>query len=140
MLEYRQVEKLRSTYADALVQLISPETGRIHTTFHQTVTATGRLSSSNPNLQNIPVRTSAGRRIREAFIAPEGCVLMSADYSQIELRFTHFRDEALMETFRSGQIFTPNRGSVWSSLEVSDDQRNAKAINFGIVYGISSSA
>ncbi|HHT73850.1 MAG TPA: DNA polymerase I [Firmicutes bacterium] len=144
VLEYRQVEKLRSTYADALVQLISPETGRIHTTFHQTVTATGRLSSSNPNLQNIPVRTSAGRRIREAFIAPEGCVLMSADYSQIELRvLAHISgDEALMEAFRSGRDIHAQTASEVFGVpleEVSDDQRSAaKAINFGIVYGISS--
>jgi len=144
VLEYRQVEKLRSTYADALVQLISPETGRIHTTFHQTVTATGRLSSSNPNLQNIPVRTSAGRRIREAFVAPPGSVLMSADYSQIELRvLAHISaDEALMEAFRSGKdIHTQTASEVFGVPmdQVSEEQRSAaKAINFGIVYGISS--
>lgn len=144
VLEYRQVEKLRSTYADALVQLISPQTGRIHSTFHQTVTATGRLSSSNPNLQNIPVRTSAGRRIREAFIAPEGCVLMSADYSQIELRvLAHISgDEALIEAFRSGRDIHAQTASEVFGVpleDVSEEQRSAaKAINFGIVYGISS--
>lgn len=144
VLEYRQVEKLRSTYADALVQLISPSTGRIHTTFHQTVTATGRLSSSNPNLQNIPVRTSAGRRIREAFIAPPGSVLVSADYSQIELRvLAHISgDENLIDAFRTGRDIHAQTASEVFGVpleQVSNEQRSAaKAINFGIVYGISS--
>lgn len=144
VLEYRQVEKLRSTYADALVQLISPKTGRIHTTFHQNVTATGRLSSSDPNLQNIPVRTSGGRRIRETFIAPEGSLLMSADYSQIELRvLAHISgDETLIEAFQLGRdIHTQTASEVFGVPldQVSEAQREAaKAINFGIVYGISS--
>lgn len=144
VLEYRQVEKLRSTYADALVQLISPETGRIHTTFHQNVTATGRLSSSDPNLQNIPVRTSAGRRIRETFVAPEGSLLMSADYSQIELRvLAHISgDETLIEAFQKGRdIHTQTASEVFGVPldQVTESQRSAaKAINFGIVYGISS--
>ncbi len=144
VLEYRQVAKLKSTYADALPELISPKTKRIHTTFNQTVTATGRLSSTNPNLQNIPVRTAEGRRIREAFIAPEGHYLLSADYSQIELRvLAHISgDEALLRAFQTGQdIHTQTASEVFGIPvdEVSPEQRNdAKAINFGIVYGISS--
>lgn len=144
VLEYRQVEKLRSTYADALVQLINPETGRIHTTFHQNVAATGRLSSSDPNLQNIPIRTSAGRRIRETFVAPEGHLLVSADYSQIELRvLAHISgDETLIEAFKSGRDIHAQTASEVFGVpleEVSEDERSAaKAINFGIVYGISS--
>jgi DNA polymerase-1 len=104
VLEYRQVAKLKSTYTDALGDLISPVTKRLHTTFNQTVTATGRLSSTHPNLQNIPVRTEAGRRIREVFVAPEGSFLVSADYSQIELRLlAHLaQDQALLEAFRLG--------------------------------------
>jgi DNA polymerase-1 len=144
VLEYRQVAKLKSTYTDSLADLISPETGRIHTTFNQTVTATGRLSSTHPNLQNIPVRTEEGRRIREAFTAPEGCYLLMADYSQIELRLlAHLSgDQVLSEAFRSGKdIHTQTAAEVFglSLDEVSPEQRNAaKAINFGIIYGISS--
>ena len=144
VLEYRQVAKLKSTYADALGDLISPETKRVHTTFNQTVTATGRLSSTQPNLQNIPIRTEEGRRIREAFVVPEGCYLLSSDYSQIELRLlAHLsQDKVLLEAFRSGQdIHTQTAAEVFEiDLEdVSPEQRNAaKAINFGIVYGISS--
>lgn len=144
VLEYRQVAKLKSTYADALGELISPATGRLHTTFNQTVTATGRLSSTHPNLQNIPVRTEAGRRIREAFVVPDGFYLVSADYSQIELRLlAHLsRDEALCEAFRSGaDIHIQTASEVFGvpKEEVTDEQRSAaKAINFGIVYGISS--
>ncbi len=144
VLEFRQVAKLKSTYADALGELISPATQRIHTTFNQTVTATGRLSSTHPNLQNIPVRTAEGRRIREAFIAPQGSVLLSADYSQIELRLlAHLsQDEVLLEAFRQGvDIHLRTAAEVFElDLEqVTPAQRNAaKAINFGIVYGISS--
>lgn len=144
VLEYRQVAKLKSTYADALGELISPVTGRVHTTFNQTVTATGRLSSTHPNLQNIPVRTEAGRRIREAFVVPEGCYLVSADYSQIELRLlAHLsQDEVLLEAFRSGaDIHIQTASEVFGVPrdQVTEEQRSAaKAINFGIVYGISS--
>jgi DNA polymerase-1 len=144
ILEYRQVAKLKSTYADALGELISPETGRVHTTFNQTVTATGRLSSTHPNLQNIPVRTAEGRRIREAFVVPEGCYLLSADYSQIELRLlAHLsQDEVLLEAFRSGtDIHVQTASEVFGvpKDKVTDEERSAaKAINFGIVYGISS--
>ncbi len=144
ILEYRQVAKLKSTYTDSLAELISPETGRIHTTFNQTVTATGRLSSTHPNLQNIPVRTKEGRRIREAFVAPEGHVLLMADYSQIELRLlAHLSgDPVLLEAFRSGQDIHAQTAAEVFGLElskVSAEQRSAaKAINFGIIYGISS--
>lgn len=144
VLEYRQVAKLKSTYTDALAALISPQTGRIHTTFNQTVTATGRLSSTHPNLQNIPVRTAEGRRIREAFVAPSGFQLLSADYSQIELRLlAHLsQDEVLIDAFCKGRdIHLQTASEVFEvPLEqVTSEQRSAaKAINFGIVYGISS--
>ncbi|HBG08539.1 MAG TPA: DNA polymerase I, partial [Firmicutes bacterium] len=144
VLEYRQVAKLKSTYADALGELISPVTKRLHTTFNQTVTATGRLSSTHPNLQNIPVRTEAGRRIRQAFVVPEGCFLVSADYSQIELRLlAHLSgDEVLLDAFHSGaDIHIQTASEVFGvpKDQVTDEQRSAaKAINFGIVYGISS--
>lgn len=144
VLEYRQVAKLKSTYTDSLADLISPETKRIHSTFNQTVTATGRLSSTHPNLQNIPVRTKEGRRIREAFVAPEGHVLLMADYSQIELRLlAHLSgDPILTDAFRSGQdIHAQTAAEVFGLAldEVTDEERSAaKAINFGIIYGISS--
>ncbi|MDI9412343.1 MAG: DNA polymerase I [Bacillota bacterium] len=144
VLEFRQVAKLKSTYADALGELISPKTKRIHTTFNQTVTATGRLSSTHPNLQNIPVRTAEGRRIREAFVASSNHVLLGADYSQIELRLlAHLsQDETLLKAFRSGQdIHAQTAAEVFGKNidDVSFEDRNAaKAINFGIVYGISS--
>ncbi|OUM97747.1 MAG: DNA polymerase I [Firmicutes bacterium ZCTH02-B6] len=145
LLDYRQVTKLKSTYVDALPSLIHPETGRVHTTFNQAVTATGRLSSTNPNLQNIPVRTEEGRRIRKAFI-PEAAdwLMLKADYSQIELRvLAHMSgDEVLIDAFRSGQdIHTRTAAEVFgvSPEQVSPEMRSAaKAINFGIVYGISS--
>jgi DNA polymerase-1 len=143
VLDYRSVAKLKSTYADALPQLVNPETGRIHTSFNQSVTVTGRLSSSDPNLQNIPVRTAEGRRIREAFIPAEGCRLLSADYSQVELRIlAHMaQEQALQESFRHGEdIHRRTAGEVFGlpATEVSPEQRRqAKAINFGIVYGMS---
>lgn len=145
LLDYRQVTKLKSTYVDALPTLVHPDTGRVHTNFNQTVTATGRLSSTNPNLQNIPVRTPEGRRIRKAFVPGEpDWVMMKADYSQIELRIlAHIsEDEVLIEAFRKGEdIHTRTAAEVFEvePVEVTSAQREAaKAINFGIVYGISS--
>ncbi|HEY8424581.1 MAG TPA: DNA polymerase I [Limnochordales bacterium] len=144
ILDFRQLVKLKGTYVDPMPSLVHPRTGRLHTTFHQAVTATGRLSSSNPNLQNIPVRTDQGAVIREAFVAGmPGWVLMSADYSQIELRvLAHMaQDPVLIEAFRSGQdIHTRTASEVFGvPMEaVTPAMRNgAKAINFGIVYGIS---
>lgn len=144
ILAYRQLVKLKNTYLDGLVGLIHPRTGRIHTTFNQTVTATGRLSSSDPNLQNIPVRTEIGRRIRELFVpAPDMSCLLSADYSQIELRvLAHMSGDAvLIDAFRRGQdIHTRTAAEVFGvpMEEVTPEMRSsAKAVNFGIVYGIS---
>jgi DNA polymerase I len=143
VLEYRQVSKLKSTYVDALPMLLNPATGRLHTTFNQTGTATGRLSSNNPNLQNIPIRTEQGREIRAAFIAEEGHVLLAADYSQIELRLlAHFSgDELLVEAFRRGDdIHALTASQVFGVPPMmldAEHRRRAKAVNFGIVYGIS---
>ena len=143
VLEYRSLSKLKSTYTDKLPAMIDPDTGRIHTSYHQAVTATGRLSSSDPNLQNIPVRTEEGRRIRQAFIAAPGNKLLAADYSQIELRImAHLSgDEGLCRAFAEGQdIHKATAAEVFgvSLDEVSSDQRrNAKAINFGLIYGMS---
>ncbi|AEG14207.1 DNA polymerase I [Desulfofundulus kuznetsovii DSM 6115] len=144
VLEYRQLMKLKSTYVDGLAALINPETGRLHTTFHQTVTATGRLSSSDPNLQNIPIRMEEGRKIRRVFIPRrEGNLILTADYSQIELRIlAHMAgDPNLLEAFRQGQdIHTRTAAEVFgvAITEVTADMRGrAKAVNFGIVYGIS---
>ncbi len=142
VLEYRQLAKLKSTYVDALPQLINPRTGRIHTSYNQTVTATGRLSSSDPNLQNIPVRGDLGKRIREAFIAEDGYLLVSADYSQIELRvLAHLsKDPNLIEAFRRGEdIHTKTANEVFGSLDIPPDEkrRKAKIINFSIIYGTS---
>lgn len=143
ILEQRGVKKLLSTYIDALPLLINPKTGKIHTSFNQTVTATGRLSSSNPNLQNIPIREVMGREIRRAFAAEPGNVFFSADYSQIELRLmAHFsKDPVMIEAFRSGQdIHTATAAKIYkiSLEEVSADmRRKAKTANFGIIYGIS---
>jgi len=143
VLDYRQLTKLKSTYVDALPALINPATGRLHTTFGQTGTATGRLSSANPNLQNIPIRTELGRGIRAAFIAEPGHVLLTADYSQIELRLlAHFsRDPLLVEAYRRGDdIHTLTASQVFGvpPLMVTPDyRRQAKVVNFGIVYGLS---
>jgi DNA polymerase-1 len=142
IVEYRQLTKLVNTYLVALKEAINPETGRVHASFHQTVAATGRLSSSDPNLQNIPIRTSLGREIRRAFVAEPGCVLISADYSQIELRIlAHLSDdEALIEAFHSGaDIHTAAAADVFgvAAADVTAQQRDAaKMVNFGIVYGI----
>lgn len=142
ILEYRMFAKLKNTYVDALPSMINPQTGRIHTRFNQAVTATGRISSSEPNLQNIPVRSEMGRRIRQAFIAPEGHLILSADYSQIELRIlAHItRDAALMEAFTHGQdIHAKTAAEIFGMplQEVSENQRRtAKTINFGIMYGM----
>ncbi|MGA7291703.1 MAG: DNA polymerase I [Terriglobales bacterium] len=143
VLEYRQLTKLKSTYVDALPALIRGRSGRVHTTFGQTGTATGRLSSANPNLQNIPIRTELGREIRAAFIAEPGHVLLAADYSQIELRLlAHYsKDKLLVEAFRRGDdIHTLTASQVFGvpPLMVTDDhRRSAKVVNFGIVYGLS---
>ena len=143
ILEYRGVSKLKSTYTDKLPLQISPRTGRVHTSYHQAVAATGRLSSSDPNLQNIPIRTLEGRRIRKAFAAPEGHVLLAADYSQIELRImAHLSgDEGLQSAFAAGQdIHRATAAEVFGAElgAVTDDQRrSAKAINFGLMYGMS---
>ena len=143
VLEYRQLTKLKSTYVDALPALIRSGSGRVHTTFGQTGTATGRLSSTNPNLQNIPIRTELGREIRAAFIAEPGHVLLAADYSQIELRLlAHFsKDELLVEAFQRGDdIHTLTASQVFGVpplMVTSDHRRQAKAVNFGIVYGLS---
>ena len=142
ILTYRSLTKLRSTYVDALRSLVHPETGRIHTSFNQAVTATGRLSSSDPNLQNIPIRTPEGRRIREAFVAEPGHVILAADYSQIELRIlAHYSgDEVLSDAFRKGEdVHARTASEVFGKAldDVSSDlRRQAKAINFGIVYGL----
>ena len=143
ILEYRQLAKLKSTYADGLAAYIEPD-GRIHTTFQQTITATGRLSSVEPNLQNIPIRMELGRQIRKVFIPREGCVLVDADYSQIELRvLAHMSGDAnLIHAYRGAQDIHRLTASQVFHIpfdEVTDLQRrNAKAVNFGIVYGISS--
>ena len=143
VLEYRQLTKLKSTYVDALPLLIRNQSGRVHTTFGQTGTATGRLSSTNPNLQNIPIRTELGREIRAAFVAEEGHVLLAADYSQIELRLlAHYsKDKLLVEAFRRGDdIHTLTASQVFGVpplMVTAEHRRAAKVVNFGIVYGLS---
>jgi DNA polymerase-1 len=143
VLEYRQLSKLKSTYVDALPALLNSATGRLHTTFDQTGTATGRLSSANPNLQNIPIRTELGREIRAAFTAAPGHLLLAADYSQIELRLlAHYsKDPLLVEAFRRGDdIHTLTASQVFGVpplMVTPDHRRQAKVVNFGIVYGLS---
>jgi DNA polymerase-1 len=143
ILEYRGMSKLKSTYTDALPARIDPETGRVHTSYRQAVASTGRLSSTDPNLQNIPVRTPEGRRIRQAFIAPAGSCILAADYSQIELRImAHLSgDQRLLQAFESGEdIHRATAAEVFgiAPKKVSDDERrSAKAINFGLIYGMS---
>jgi DNA polymerase I len=143
ILEHRGLTKLKSTYTDKLPLEVNPATGRIHTSYHQAVAATGRLSSADPNLQNIPIRTAEGRRIRQAFIAPPGSVLLAADYSQIELRImAHLSgDERLLAAFAMGaDIHRATAAEVFGTTlaAVSDEQRRAaKAINFGLIYGMS---
>lgn len=142
VLEYREMAKLKSTYVDALFGLVHPKTGRIHTSFNQTITSTGRLSSSNPNLQNIPIRTDLGRRVRRAFIPEEGRILLCADYSQIELRVLAevSRDEELISAFKEGKdIHTETAAQIFGvmpELVVSEMRRRAKVVNFGIIYGM----
>ncbi|SFM63349.1 DNA polymerase I [Halopseudomonas yangmingensis] len=143
IMQYRSVSKLKSTYTDRLPEQINPRSGRIHTSYHQAVTATGRLSSSDPNLQNIPIRTAEGRRIRQAFIAPPGYKLVAADYSQIELRImAHLaQDAGLLDAFRHDRdVHRATAAEVFGVAleEVSSEQRRkAKAINFGLIYGMS---
>ena len=143
MLEYRGLSKLKSTYTDSLPSMIDPQTGRVHTNYAQAVAVTGRLSSNEPNLQNIPVRSELGRKIRTAFIAPEGCMMMSADYSQIELRIlAHMsQDPGLLDAFQKGDdIHARTAAQIFNVdlKEVSFDQRRmAKVINFGLIYGMS---
>ncbi len=143
LLTYRSLSKLKSTYTDKLPEMIDPGTGRIHTSYHQAVAATGRLSSSDPNLQNIPIRTEEGRRIRQAFIAPQGHCILAADYSQIELRImAHLSgDRGLLDAFEQG--LDVHRATAAEVFDVSldavsaDQRRKAKAINFGLIYGMS---
>jgi len=143
ILDYRGLAKLRSTYTDKLPEMVNPDTGRVHTSYHQSGAATGRLSSSDPNLQNIPIRTEDGRRIRRAFIAPEGCQLLAADYSQIELRImAHLsEDPGLVRAFEQGaDVHRATAAEVFGrTLEevTPNERRAAKAINFGLMYGMS---
>ena len=143
ILSYRAISKLKSTYTDKLPKMVNLDTGRVHTSYHQAVTATGRLSSSDPNLQNIPIRSEEGRRIREAFIAPDDYKILAADYSQIELRImAHLsKDDGLLDAFAKGQdIHKATAAEIFSSAidDVTPNQRrSAKAINFGLIYGMS---
>ncbi|SPL70631.1 DNA polymerase I [Acinetobacter stercoris] len=143
IIEYRGLTKLKGTYTEGLSKQANPETHRVHTSYHQALTATGRLSSTDPNLQNIPIREEIGRQIRKAFIAPEGRVLLAADYSQIELRLmAHFsQDEALVHAFQHGQDVHRRTASEVLGIPIedvtSDQRRQAKAVNFGLLYGMS---
>ncbi|ELX7503584.1 DNA polymerase I [Vibrio fluvialis] len=143
ILEYRGLAKLKSTYTDKLPKMINPTTGRVHTSYHQAVTATGRLSSTDPNLQNIPIRNEEGRRIRQAFIAPHGWKIMAVDYSQIELRImAHLSgDKALLEAFQQGKDIHAATAAEILGISIdqvtSEQRRRAKAVNFGLIYGMS---
>ena len=141
-MEYRELGKLKSTYVDALPLMINPNTGRIHTSFNQTGAVTGRSASSNPNLQNIPIRSEVGQQIRRGFVARPGWIFLAADYSQVELRvLAHIsQDEALLDAFRQDQdIHRTTAAAVYSIPleEVTYNQRRfAKAVNFGLIYGM----
>jgi len=141
ILEYRGVQKLKSTYVDPLPTLIDPQTGRIHASFQQTVAATGRLSVTEPNLQNVPIRTSTGRRVREAFVAEAGHLLLSADYSQIELRIlAHLsKDATLIDTFRRGEDIHDRTGreifGPFSPVPIEEQRRVSKMVNYALLYG-----
>jgi DNA polymerase-1 len=143
LLEYRSLSKLKSTYTDKLPKMIDPKTGRVHTNYAQAVAVTGRLASNDPNLQNIPIRTAEGRRVREAFIAPSNSVIVSADYSQIELRImAHLSGDAnMLRAFAEGEdIHRATAAEIFSTVpaEVTSEQRRyAKVINFGLIYGMS---
>ncbi|EOY4666993.1 DNA polymerase I [Vibrio alginolyticus] len=143
ILEYRGLAKLKSTYTDKLPKMINPSTGRVHTSYHQAVTATGRLSSTDPNLQNIPIRNEAGRRIRQAFVAPSGHKILAVDYSQIELRImAHLSgDQALLDAFRDGKDIHAAAAAEIMGVSIEDvsseQRRRAKAVNFGLIYGMS---
>ncbi|MGF1686931.1 DNA polymerase I [Photobacterium japonica] len=143
ILEYRGLAKLKSTYTDKLPKMINPSTGRVHTSYHQGVTATGRLSSTDPNLQNIPVRNEEGRRIRQAFVAPAGYKILAVDYSQIELRImAHLSgDQALLDAFRHGKDIHAATAAEIMGIDIehvsSEQRRRAKAVNFGLIYGMS---
>ena len=143
LVEHRGLSKLKSTYTDKLPQMVNPQTSRVHTSYHQAVTATGRLSSSDPNLQNIPIRNEEGRRIRQAFIAREGFTVVAADYSQIELRImAHLsQDQGLINAFTQGKDIHRSTGAEIFGVSLdevtSEQRRNAKAINFGLIYGMS---
>jgi DNA polymerase-1 len=143
ILDYRELSKLKSTYLDALPLTVNERTGRVHTSYNQAGTVTGRIASSDPNLQNIPIRTEVGRRVRRAFIASPGNLLLAVDYSQVELRIVaHIADDqAMLEAFRSGQDIHVATAATIMGLEIdkvsSDDRRNAKAVNFGLIYGMS---
>ncbi len=143
ILEYRELSKLRSTYLDALPAEVNPATGRVHTSFNQTGSVTGRLASSDPNLQNIPIRTEIGRKVREGFIASTGCVLLGIDYSQVELRIVaHMaNDQAMLEAFRRGQDIHATTAAAILGVPLEkvapEQRRRAKAVNFGLIYGMS---
>jgi DNA polymerase-1 len=143
LLEYREISKLKSTYLDALPNEVNPQTGRVHTSYNQTGSVTGRIASSDPNLQNIPIRTELGRQVRQAFIAAPGYTLLSVDYSQVELRIAaHMsNDEAMLAAFRANQdIHTATAAAILGKTldqVTKTERRNAKAINFGLLYGMS---
>jgi DNA polymerase-1 len=143
ILDYRQLVKLKSTYVNALAELINPKTGRVHTSFNQTRTATGRLSSSDPNLQNIPIRSELGREIRQAFIAPDGSFLLGGDYSQIDLRaLAHLsQDAGLLQAFHNDEDIHAATAALLFGVErkkvTPDMRRLAKTVNFGVIYGMS---